>query len=143
MLQIQSIKENITLENIRKSNYWDLIAMLVWNHYSEEKYQDESAITITEKWYGKCIGGSSHSSEWNNFNYFIKGYVRTLMSIQIKFTRSDYITYIDITTDGNIYCHGYYTNKNEDGYPNYSTACRNINKTNWLFENNLVNIISK
>jgi len=72
-MKLKSIKENITLENVKKSNYWDLISILVWNHYSDKEYQEEDKIEITESWYGKTHGGSSHSSDWNNTNYQQEG----------------------------------------------------------------------
>jgi hypothetical protein len=72
--------KNITLENVRKSNYWDLIASLVWNHYSEKEFQDESRIEITENWYGKGNDGDKYGcyilnlSEINRKkNFKIKG----------------------------------------------------------------------
>jgi len=60
------IPQNITLENVKKSDYWNLISILVWNHYSEEKYQDDSKIEIKEDWYGKCNSGGSYSSYWDD-----------------------------------------------------------------------------
>ena len=44
------IPKNINLESIKKSKYWDLIAILVWNHYSEKQYQDESMIEFEENY---------------------------------------------------------------------------------------------
>lgn len=133
---------NITLENVKKSKYWDLIAILVWNHYSEEKYQDETAIKITEKWYGKFPGGSTHSSRWDDPNYSEKDCVRTLDSILITFTRSDYTTYIYIHANGNIHCFGKYIDNDEyeSKRPNYMGAQRNLDITNWLIENNFITI---
>ena len=61
--------KNINLESIKKSNYWDLIAILVWNHYSEKSYQDESMIRIEENYYGYSENVTSHNIKWNNPNY--------------------------------------------------------------------------
>lgn len=139
-MELVPVKENITLENVKNSNYWDLIAILVWNHYSEGKYQENDKIEIAESWYGKKSGGSSHNSRWNNSNYTEEGYSRTLGGINITFTRSDYVTTITISVSGNIGCYGYYADKNETKSPNYYTAQRNMDKTNWLLQNNFVTI---
>lgn len=136
---------NITLENVKKSNYWKLISILVWNHYSEKRFQEESKIDIKEDWYGKCNNGGSYAQRWNNPNFSEEGYVRTLNSIVITFTRNDYITYIYIHVDGNIHCFGKYTNKKDiEEYkrPNYTGAERNLDITNWLLENNFISIIN-
>lgn len=131
------ITKNITLESVKKSKYWDLIASLVWNHYSEKRYQDESAIEMKEDWFGKALNGSTHSSKWDDPNYSEEGYVRTLNAIVIKFTRTDYVTYIYIHADGNIYCFGKYTDEEKNKKsPNYNY--RNLDLTNWMIENNLI-----
>lgn len=39
--------KNITLERVKQSKYWDLIGIMIWNHYSEFRYQRESMIEIT------------------------------------------------------------------------------------------------
>lgn len=133
------VAKNITLENVKKSKYWDLISILVWNHYSEEKYQDESAIEITENWYGKFSGGSSHSDKWNSPDYCEEGCVRTLGSIVITFTRSDYVTYIYIHVNGDISCFGQYVSaEKESKSPHYDGAQRNLTVTNWMMENNFI-----
>jgi hypothetical protein len=139
-MKLIPIEKNINLENVKKSNYWDLIAILVWNHYSDVKYQEEDKIEIVESWYGKKKGGSSYNSYWNNPNHTEEGYIRTLGSINITFSRSDFITIITISVSGNISCHGYYTDKNETKSPYYYTAQRNMDKTNWLLQNNFVTI---
>lgn len=137
---IVPIKENITLENVKKSKYWDLISILVWNHYAEKKFQDESMIEIKESYCGKSINGSSimFSSDWNNPDYTEDGYERTLNAIKIIFTRSDYITYISITTNGRVHTNGIYTDKTKTTQPHYSGAQRSIDITNWLLENKFV-----
>jgi len=48
MSTVKLIPQDITLEKIKQPNYWDLMAIIIWNHYSEEKYQDESKIKIEE-----------------------------------------------------------------------------------------------
>ena len=135
---------NITLENVKKSNYWDLIAILVWNHYSEKHYQDESKITIEEVWYGKDINGSGceMSSQWNNPNHTREGCVRTLHSIKIIFTRNDYTTHININVNGNISCYGFYSKNDDDKYPNYHGAQRNLDITNWMLDNHFLQLIN-
>ena len=61
---------NITLESVKKSNYWNLIGILIWNHYSEKRFQDESMIKIYESWYGQGEeGSSSYSIHWDNPEY--------------------------------------------------------------------------
>lgn len=137
------IAKNITLENVKLSTYWNLIAILVWNHYSEERYQEESAIEITEDWYGKCSSGGSYSDFWNDPNHFEEGHVRTLNAIVIKFTRSDYETYIYIYVDGNINCFGFYTKRDEQGNlksPHYEGRDRNLDLTNWMMENSFIDV---
>jgi len=133
------IPQNITLENVKKSDYWNLISILVWNHYSEEKYQDDSKIEIKEDWYGKCNSGGSYSSYWDDPSHSEDGYVRTLKSISIIFKRSDYDTYIHVNTDGNIYCYGIYHDR-EQGAPDYGGAQRNLEITNWMIKNNFITI---
>ena len=135
------IPNNITLENVKKSKYWDLISILVWNHYSEKKYQDESCIEITEDWCGKFDGGSSHTHKWDDPNYSEEGYVRTLNAIVITFKRSDYITHIYIYCErGNINTFGSYIEKSNK-YPHYEGSKRNIDITNWMLENNLIKLV--
>lgn len=139
------ILKNITLENIKNSNYWGLISILVWNHYSEKELQNESDIEIEENWYGKFPGGGSFSDKWNDPNYSEKEGIRTLRSIVIIFKRIDYITYIHINTNGNINCFGVYTDKDikDNKQPNYHGSQRNLDITNWLIENNLISISKK
>ena len=138
------VANNITLESVKQSKYWDLIAILVWNHYSEEKYQDESMIEFEENYYGFSEGVSSHSKNWNDSNYTEFGLIRKLSNILITFKRSDYITYIFIHTNGNISCFGKYINclteEKKDKSPNYSGAQKNLNITNWMIENKLCEI---
>lgn len=138
------IPKNITLENVKKSNYWDLIAILVWNHYTEKHYQDESKITMEESWYGKgenCLSSSSYSSLWNNPNYTEKGFIRTLRTVRIIFERSDYITYININSiNGNVSCYGIYTNKDCTKQPYYAGIQSNLDIVNWMIENNFIEI---
>ena len=137
---IKAIKENITLENVKNSNYWDLVAILVWNHYSEKRFQDESQIEIKESWCGKSINGSStmFSNSWDNPDYVEEGWKRTLYSVKIIFTRTDYVTYININVTGNINVYGLYTDKEKKTQPNYSGFHQTINIINWLLQNNFV-----
>lgn len=134
------IPKNITLENVKKSKYWELIAILEWNHYTEKQYQDESKITIEESWYGKGEDGisSSHSNLWDDPDYTQKGFIRSLRTIRIIFTRSDYITHINININGNISCYGIYTNGNDRKIPYYTGAQRNLDLTNWMIDNNFI-----
>ena len=136
------IAKNITLENIKKSKYWDLIAILVWNHYSEKQYQDESMIEFEENYRGVSDNCSSYNKNWNDPDYTEPGLIRELSSILITLKRSDYITYIFIHTNGNISCFGKYINclteEKKNTSPNYSGAQRNLSITNWMIENNLI-----
>ena len=139
---IKAITENITLENVKKSNYWELIAILVWNHYREEKYKDESQVEITESWYGQAMDheGSSHSTSWDNPDHKEKGYIRKLGSIDIKLTRTDYVTYICINTkNGNINCFGSYTDREKKVSPNYRNN-NQIDVINWLLKHSFVEL---
>lgn len=139
---IVPIKENITLENVKKSNYWDLIAILIWNHYSEKRFQDESKIEITESWYGKRGDSSSYfSKDWDNPDYTEEGYERALYGVKIIFTRSDYITHIMLTTSGNIYTGGYYVDKSKTSQPIFSGSQRAMDIVNWQLQNNFVKFI--
>lgn len=133
------VSKNITLENVKKSNYWDLISILVWNHYSEKKYQEESNIEIKELWCGIGNGGSSHSDKWSDSSYTEEGYKRTLQAIVITFKRSDYMTYIYINTHGNIDCIGSYVNDINRAGPKYYTP--NLKITNWMISNGFIEII--
>jgi hypothetical protein len=87
------------LSNVRKSNYWDLIALIVWSHYSEPERQDEKMIKIKENWYGKTSSGGSYSRKWDNPSHTEEGHVRTLSGIEIEFTRSDYTTHIRMDSE--------------------------------------------
>ena len=134
---------NITLENVKKSNYWDLIAIIVWNHYSEKPFQDESKITIEESWYGKGINdnSTSHSNNWNNPNYTVKGFIRSLRTIRIILTRNDYITHININVNGNVSCYGIYIDENKAKTPYYAGAQSTLDITNWMLKNNFLQLI--
>lgn len=140
-MRIQSIKENITLENVKKSNYWDLLAILIWNHYNDPKYQEGVEIQIYENWYGVGIASESHSAKWDSPGYSEGGYVRTLNSIVIKLIRSDYTVFIHIRTSGNITCYGFYNRKEEQKQPYFSGIQRNMEQTNWLLQNNFVEVV--
>lgn len=134
---------NITLEKIKNSNYWELIALVVWNHYRESRYQDESLIEITEDWYGKRIDGhgSAGGNVWQNENHQEKDYVRTLQYIEIKFARTDYNTYILINVeDGNIRVYGIYNDKNNHKSPTYNFGSLDV--TNWMIDNDLLRLES-
>lgn len=137
---IKPIKENITLENVKNSNYWDLIAIIVWNHYSEKRFQDESQIEIKESWCGKSVDRSStsFSSSWDNPDYVEEGWIRTLHAVKIIFTRSDYVTHININVSGNVSVWGFYVNKEKKEQPNYGGLHQVINIVNWLLQNNFV-----
>lgn len=132
----------ITLENVKKSNYWKLISIVVWNHYIEEKYQDESMITIEESYYGKARNGggtSSHGDKWNNAEYTEEYYIRVLGSVVITFKRSDFTTffYINVET-GNLNYFGFYNDKDKKGSPAFSP--KPIYICNWLLENKFLTI---
>ena len=130
---------NITLDNIKNSDYWELIALVVWNHYREKKYQIESNISFKEEWYGKTNGASSHHNRWNDPNFIKPPFIRTLRSIVIEFKRTDYITniYINVET-GNIYVYGYYTDTEKKALPNY--IIRTLDIVNWMLKNNLLKL---
>ena len=132
------VAQNITLENVKKSDYWNLISILVWNHYSELEHQEESKIKIEESWFGKFPGGGSYSYKWNDPNYSEEGSVRTLNAIVITFAREDYTTYIYLYVDGNINCFGMYSDKSVKNVPHYEGLRRNLDITNWLMKNNFV-----
>lgn len=140
---MELIAKNITLENIKKSNYWDLIAILIWNHYRDEEEQDESAITMDEQWYGlnKTGSSSSHRVKWNNPSYKEPDYTRTLYSIKITFVRTDYTTYIDIKLDGTVVCIGRYSDPTKKGYLSYSYSSLDV--VNWLCKNDFISVIDR
>lgn len=135
---MELVAHNITLENVKNSDYWNLISILVWDHYSEIEHQDESKIKIQESWCGKFPGGSSYSSKWDDPNYSEEGSVRTLNAIVITFEREDYKTYIYLYVDGNINCFGMYSDKSVEKAPHYGGMRRNLDITNWLMKNNFV-----
>lgn len=137
---IKPIQKNITLENVKKSNYWDLIAILVWNHYSEKRFQDESQIEIKESYCGKSTTGSAtmFSNSWDNPDYKEDGWIRTLYAVKIIFTRSDYVTHISINVTGNISIFGLYTDKNKTTQPTYYGLHQTISIVNWLIKNKFV-----
>ena len=135
---MELVAHNITLENVKNSDYWNLISILVWDHYSEIEHQDESKIKIKESWFGKFPGGGSYSNKWNDPNYSEEGSVRTLNAIVITFEREDYTTYIYLYVDGNINCFGMYSDKSLKKTPHYEGLSRNLDITNWLMKNNFV-----
>ena len=141
MIQLKATNK-ITLENVKKSNYWDLISLLVWNHYSEKKYQDEGLIEITENWYGKGInnGCASYSYHWDNPSHTEEGYLRTLNGIKITLKRSDYNAYINIGTNGRVECYGVYNDVNIKKTPNFYNAQNNVKICNWLLANEFLTI---
>jgi len=134
------IPNNITLDNIKKSNYWDLISILIWNHYSETRYQDESMIEISEQWYGQGEkGSSSHNNSWNNPNHKEKDFERTLGYILIKFKRSDYESSIFINVrNGNIQLYAVYVDKTIKKSPYFYYGTTDV--INWMLENNLLKL---
>lgn len=132
-------KNELTLENVKKSNYWDLIALIVWGHYTDQKFQEDSKITISEKWYGvgECGANSYHTDEWNNPDFKKDGFVRTLQSIKIHFERNDYNTHIGLDLSGTI---NYFALSNET---HKTVNLQNYNSlaiTNWMLENNFFEI---
>lgn len=133
------IPNNITLEKIKKSNYWELIALVVCNHYRETKYQDENLVEISEDWYAVHVSGNGDtwSSKWKDPKYKEEGYIRTLIAIFIQLKRNDYITNIIINTiNGNISVNGYYLDEHEINNPTYRYC--NLDVTNWMLDNNLL-----
>ena len=136
------VPNNITLERVKNSNYWELIARIVWNHYREERYQDNSMVSFQEEWYGKQENGSSNSDDWNNPDYTEKDYVRTLGDIKITFTRTDYVTHIYINVEtGNIMYFGVYTDKEKTNQPCHHSA-QAVQLMNWMLEHNLLSVES-
>lgn len=140
---LKPIKKNITLENVKKSDYWNLISILVWNHYSETRFQDESKIEITESWYGKGKSSEAFGKNWDDPNYTEKGYKRTLKAICITFTRSDYVTTIYINNNGNINAFGTYSDKSKKSIPSLTGTQRNLDVTNWMIKNKFVKFKKK
>lgn len=139
-IQILKPTENITLENVKKSNYWELIALIVWNHYREKKYQNEKDIIISENYYGKhpTNGSRSYCSDWASPSYTEKDYIRTLGSIVIQFERSDYTTYIYLSVEtGNVSYFGIYKDKTETRSPQY-TGASTIQVMNWMLEHEFI-----
>lgn len=137
------VTKNITLENVKKSNYWGLIAILVWNHYNDIDEQDESRISFRESFYGQGDGCSSHSSDWDNPEYKQDGYVRTLESIIITLKRDDYDTFIYIHSNGRINIIGQYTDDYKKRYkltssPEYRGISNQLKIVNWLIENDFI-----
>ncbi len=129
---------NITLERIKQSNYWDLIGIMIWNHYSEERYQDRSMIEIKESWYGQGEkGSSSHNYNWDNPNHKEEGYIRTLGNILIILKRTDYEStiFIDVK-NGNINVYAVYTDREIKKQPYFYYGTTDV--TNWMLENDLL-----
>lgn len=123
---------NITLEKVKESNYWELIALLVWNHYREERHQDESKISFSERYIGKSEDGFIYDDKWNNPDYFQEGYTRTLNSVRIIFKRTDYITRIHIGVEnGSVHVIGERLEGPERvNYNNYNY----LRVSNWMLE---------
>ena len=141
-MKISLNKENVTLKNVKNSDYWALLAIIIWGHYSEEKYQDESKVSFTEKYYGKGYTGiKSFSSLWDDPSYNKEGFTRTLRSIRIKFERSDYNTYIHIPVDTEeVLYYGMYLDRSEDkSSPRFGTN-KNLRITNWMLDNGFYQI---
>ena len=135
------IPNNITLENVKKANLWELIAIIVWNHYREARFQEENMIEVSENWCGKTAYGNStsFSNDWDNPEFTEKDFIRTLHSIDIKFTRSDYIVYIFIhVSDGNVNVYSKYTDKTNEKEPKLYFGTTDV--TNWLLENDLLKV---
>lgn len=139
-MKLQVIEESYTIEHVLDSDYWGLIAILIWEHYSEKNRQDPNKITVTEKWYGKASWGSSHNSNWQDPNHTEKDYTRTLSGIIITFKGSDYTAHIKLSVSGNVATNAYYNSKNEDAKPFFYGPERNLDITNWLINNNFIKI---
>ena len=136
MLKINT--QEITLENVKKSSYWDLISYIVWSHYSEERFQDDSKITITERFYGKRSSGGSYGAVWQNPNYTQAECVRTLNAIEIQFERSDYTTYISLYVEDKapiISARAYYNEGHEKKHKEVNLTNSNYLKVcNWMLK---------
>lgn len=134
------IPNNITLKKVKNSNLWELFAIVIWDHYKEQKYQNNSMIEISEDWYGVNKNGSSSIRiEWNDKNYKENDFKRTLRSIVIKFSRTDYTTYFYINVKtGNINVFAHYTD--QTGRNNPVFYLRSVDICNWMLENNLIKI---
>lgn len=111
---------------------------MIWNHYSEAKYQDESMIAIYESWYGQGKNGSSnHSKYWDNPEHKEEGYERTLGYIQIDINRTDYESTIYINVrNGNVSIHAVYVDREIKRQPIFYYGTTDV--TNWMLENNLL-----
>jgi hypothetical protein len=136
-------QEKITLSNVKKSNYWDLLALIVWNHYSEERFQDESMVDISEQWHGLADdgNGSYSSSHWQNKNHTQEGYTRTLESIQIKLTRSDYIARINLTIgSGAVHFYAHSVLEEENFKHRRLNVYNSLAITNWMLTNEFFKI---
>jgi len=134
--------KNINLENVKNSNYWKLISLLVWNHYIEPEYQNEDQIQITEVWRGENSDGSvtSCNQYWADPNYSEKYLTRTLSSVKITITRPDYVTYIYIGVDASIRIYGKYTIENKSiSQPQYKHSFT-LDVINWLLENKFIEV---
>lgn len=133
------ISNNISLENLRSSDYWKLVSIVVWNHYSEEKFQNDGDIDLKEVWYGKSIEGrsSNHSESWDSEDYSLDGYVRSLHAVRVILRRLDYCTYINILHTGDVTVFGKY-NDHRSKSPSYSYS--GLKVTNWMLENGFLKV---
>lgn len=128
--------KNITLENVKNSDYWSLLSICVWSHLKEERFKEESRISFSEGWYGKGgPGHSRHGREWNDPNYSLEGYTRTLKKITITYKEIDKSTDIIINPEtGNI---SKFSSSVGDVGIN-----KNVEICNWLLDNGFLTIVS-
>lgn len=131
--------DQITLENVKKSDYWELISIIVWNHYKDKKYQDESMISFEEHWCGVSPIETSYNQKWNDPSHKELGYIRSLYCIAILLKRSDYLTRISIYKDsGNVFIVGKYTRNDIKSSPYYSYGT--VDVCNWMLKNGFLKI---
>lgn len=133
-------KSQITLENVRNSDYWGLISLIVWNHYSEKKHQEGYKISFEEEWYGKATNnsGSQHSENWKNPSYTVPNYIRTMSGITIRFEREDYSVRIKLSCEsGCIHSSGRYNVKETGERGRLKLQTYNIMQiSNWMLKHN-------
>tara|TARA_R110000772_G_scaffold154835_2_gene265883 strand:- start:278 stop:700 length:423 start_codon:yes stop_codon:yes gene_type:complete len=139
---IEVRKEQITLENVSNSNYWDLIGLIIWSHYSEKHHQDDSMISFEEKWYGKRNNdsGGQYSPDWKNPSHKAEGYTRTMTGVVIKFKRPDYTARITISLNGCV--HHFGIENSDDRKTVHFNKHNSLAITNWMLSNDFC-MISK
>jgi len=131
----------ITLKNVKKSDYWNLIALIVWNHFSEKTFQNENLIQITEEWFGVSKDGKYYLTgpQWNSRTYTFKDFKRTLCCIKLTLTRHNYTVYIKIYTDGNITHSAQYNQVSTPYTPQFYPKALDL--MNWCIKNNFLNLV--